>query len=105
MVGWYLYCLLFLCNQKIILKFCNLYRKRVIFIKLISKKELSILFENNILKNTKNGFVTVKDNRTVGHYRTKGVAKKMYLEDYYVLKARKLLKGGYQVNNESYRYL
>ena len=50
------------------------------------------MFEKNILKNTHRGFWSVGEGKVVGHYRTKGSAQKMYLEDDYALKAKNLVE-------------
>lgn len=69
------------------------YRRKEIIIKPISGEGLKALFDNKILKNTSRGFVTYNDNIPVGHYRTKGAAKQMYIEDRYANKAKSLVEG------------
>lgn len=55
--------------------------KVVNIIKIISKKEMKMLMDKGILKNTHRGFFNRKGNY-VGHYTTCG--NKTYIEDYYV---------------------
>lgn len=71
----------------------NLFQKEGIFIKPVSQKELKALFDNKIIKNTCNGFISLIDSgRPVGHYRTLGGAKRVYIEDKYALKAKELVE-------------
>ena len=57
----------------------------------ISKQGIEKLIEAGILKNTGEGYVNPGKNYRVGYYRTKGVAKKRYIEDrFYNLLEREL---------------
>ena len=58
-------------------------------IKVITKKELQKLLDAGIIRNTHRGYVNRKGNE-VGYYRTTGVGKKRYIEDWYANKAQKL---------------
>lgn len=62
------------------------------YIKVIPKEELNLLFTNGILKNTKNGFVDCSNGKIIGHYKTLGCAKKMYIEDKYANIAEKIYR-------------
>lgn len=73
----------------------NLFQKEGISIKPVSQKELKALFDNKIIKNTCNGFISLIDgNKPVGHYRTLGGARRVYTEDLYALKAKALVVRG-----------
>lgn len=52
-------------------------------IKYVSKTEIEKLLSEGVIRNTKHGYVNCKGN-PVGYYRTKGVAKKRYIEDKYL---------------------
>ena len=52
-------------------------------IKQISKNEFEKLLSKSVIRNTKRGYVD-RNGNPVGYYRTKGVAKKRYIEDKYV---------------------
>ena len=54
-------------------------------------KELNVLLEKGILKNTNNGYVNQRGYH-VGYYRTSGCAHKRYIEDWCVKRAREILK-------------
>lgn len=62
----------------------------------VSKEDMQALLDAGIIKNTKNGYID--PNRKgegefyyhVGYYKTKGSAKKRYIEDWYAKKAKKL---------------
>lgn len=58
-------------------------------IKQITKQEIQKLLDAGILRNTHRGYVNRKGNE-VGYYRTTGVGKKRYIEDWYANKAQKL---------------
>lgn len=53
--------------------------------KLITKEEMNVLFENGFLRNSNRGIVDKREN-VVGFYRTRN---KRYIEDKYVGLARK----------------
>lgn len=57
--------------------------KDVKIIKYISKKEIKKLLSEGVIRNTKRGYID-KNGNPVGYYRTKGVAKKRYIEDKYI---------------------
>lgn len=65
--------------------------ERTIKIKEISIKELNALLEKGILKNTNDGYVNQRGYH-VGYYRTSGSAHKRYIEDWYVKRAREILR-------------
>ena len=65
--------------------------ERTIKIKEISMKELNVLLENGILKNTNSGYTNQRGYH-VGYYRTSGCAHKRYIEDWCVKRAREILK-------------
>ena len=52
-------------------------------IKYISKSEIENLLFKGVIRNTKRGYID-KNGNPIGYYRTKGVAKKRYIEDKYV---------------------
>ena len=52
-------------------------------IKQISKNEVEKLLSEGVIRNTKRGYID-KNGNPVGYYRTKGVAKKRYIEDKYI---------------------
>ena len=52
-------------------------------IKYISKNEIEKLLSEGVIRNTRRGYID-KNGYPVGFYRTKGVAKKRYIEDKYV---------------------
>ena len=54
-------------------------------------KELNVLLEKGILKNTNNGYVNQRGYH-VGYYRNSGSAHKRYIEDWYVKRAREILR-------------
>ena len=60
----------------------------VFTIKAVTQSEMNYLVKNNILRNTKRGYVNDKG-FIVGFYRTR---TKRYLEDRYVDRARKGMK-------------
>ena len=64
-------------------------RKECFIIKQITKQEIQKLLDAGILRNTHRGYVNRKGNE-VGYYRTTGVGKKRYIEDWYANKAQKL---------------
>lgn len=57
--------------------------KDVKIIKQISKTEIEKLLSEGVIRNTRRGYIDRNEN-LVGYYRTKGVAKKRYIEDKYV---------------------
>lgn len=57
--------------------------KDVKIIKQISKSEIIKLLSEGVIRNTKRGYVDHRGEQ-VGYYRTKGVARKRYIEDKYV---------------------
>lgn len=67
-------------------KFIN---ERKIIIKQISKSDLEKLIVNGIIKNTKRGFIN-EDGSNVAFYRTKGCAKKRWIQDAYADLAKTL---------------
>lgn len=52
-------------------------------IKQISKSEIEKLLSEGVIRNTRRGYVD-RNGEHIGYYRTKGVAKKRYIEDKYV---------------------
>jgi hypothetical protein len=52
-------------------------------IKQISKSEIEKLLSEGVIRNTRRGYVD-RNGEQVGYYRTKGVARKRYIEDKYV---------------------
>lgn len=63
-------------------------------VKSVSKEELNILIKNGIIVRSSNGYIDPETHFVVGHYRTKGGAGRVYIEDMYADKAKKLyLKG------------
>lgn len=52
-------------------------------IKYISKNEIEKLLSDGVIRNTKYGYID-RNGNPVGYYRTKGVAKKRYIEDRFV---------------------
>lgn len=52
-------------------------------IKQITKKEMNLLIQRGIIRNTSRGYVDRNGNE-IGFYRTKGVAKKRYVKDKFV---------------------
>ena len=52
-------------------------------IKEISKHEIEKLLSEGVIRNTKRGYID-RNGNIIGCYRTKGVAKKRYIEDKYV---------------------
>ena len=52
-------------------------------IKQISKTEIEKLLSEGAIKNTRRGYID-RNGNPIGYYRTKGVAKKRYIEDKYV---------------------
>nr|DAU86662.1 MAG TPA: hypothetical protein [Caudoviricetes sp.] len=55
---------------------------------------MNILIKNGIIVRSSNGYVDPETHFVVGHYRTKGGAGRVYIEDMYADKAKKLyLKG------------
>lgn len=69
-------------------------RKKRKAIKPVSKEELNILIKNGIIVRSSNGYIDPETHFVVGHYRTKGGASRVYIEDMYADKAKKLyLKG------------
>lgn len=66
----------------------------LVAIKPVSKEELNILIKNGIIVRSSNGYIDPETHFVVGHYRTKGGAGRVYIEDMYADKAKKLyLKG------------
>lgn len=57
--------------------------------KKITKEEIDLLLENNVIKNTTRGFVGQETNYTIGFYRTR---HNRYMEDKYVDIARNLCR-------------
>ena len=57
--------------------------KDVKIIKQISKTEIEKLLSEGVIRNTRRGYID-RNGNLVGYYRTKGVAKKRYIEDKYV---------------------
>lgn len=55
---------------------------------------MNILIKNGIIVRSSNGYIDPETHFVVGHYRTKGGASRVYIEDMYADKAKKLyLKG------------
>lgn len=52
-------------------------------IKQISKSEIEKLLSEGVIRNTRRGYVD-RNGEQIGYYRTKGVARKRYIEDKYV---------------------
>ena len=52
-------------------------------IKQISKTEIEKLLSKGVIRNTKYGYID-RNGNPVGYYRTKGAAKKRYIEDRFV---------------------
>ena len=52
-------------------------------IKEISKNEIEKLISEGVIRNTRRGYVD-RNGELIGYYRTKGVARKRYIEDKYV---------------------
>ena len=52
-------------------------------IKQISKSEIEKLLSEGAIRNTRRGYVD-QNGEQIGYYRTKGVARKRYIEDKYV---------------------
>nr|DAE89679.1 MAG TPA: hypothetical protein [Bacteriophage sp.] len=52
-------------------------------IKYISKNEIEKLLSEGVIRNTRRGYVDRRGEQ-IGYYRTKGVARKRYIEDKYV---------------------
>ena len=52
-------------------------------IKQISKNEIEKLLSEGVIRNTKRGYIDHRG-KQVGYYRTKGDARKRYIEDKYV---------------------
>ena len=72
----------------------NLIERSERAIKPVSKEELNILIKNGIIVRSSNGYIDPETHFVVGHYRTKGGAGRVYIEDMYADKAKKLyLKG------------
>lgn len=65
----------------------NLNRKKVLFIKYITKDGIKKLLSKGIIKNTHRGYVS-KNGSEVGYYMTSG--KKRYIQDKYADIAEKL---------------
>ena len=74
-------------NPSTLIIFCysagNKSRKKWKIIKYISKNEIEKLLSEGVIRNTKRGYID-RNGNPVGYYRTKGVAKKRYIEDKYV---------------------
>lgn len=73
-------------NPSILTNFCCIAEnklKDVKIIKQISKNEIEKLLSESVIRNTKRGYVDRRGEQ-VGYYRTKGVARKRYIEDEYV---------------------
>ena len=69
-------------------------RKKWKAIKAISKEELNILIKSGSIVRSSNGYIDPETHFVVGYYRTKGGAGRVYIEDMYADKAKKLyLKG------------
>ena len=66
----------------------KLYEGNELIIKDISKEGINYLLENGIIKNSHRGYINAKGEE-IGYYRTKGVAKKRKIMDYYADIARK----------------
>ena len=61
----------------------NLKWKEVKIIKQISKNGIEKLLKDGIIRHTHRGYVNPKNGEHIGYYKTSGVAKKRYIEDYY----------------------
>ena len=67
----------------------NFNTKGTIFIKPITKENIEKLINAGFLRNTHRGYIDKKGNH-VGYCRTKGSAKKRWIQDWYADKAEKL---------------
>ena len=52
-------------------------------IKQISKEGIEKLLKDGVIINTHRGYVNPKNGEHIGFYKTCGVSKKRYIEDYY----------------------
>jgi|GEM_PF-4113521 len=59
-------------------------------VKSVSKEELNILIQKGVLINSGEGYIDPIRHAVVGHYRTSGSAKRVYIEDIYADKAKEL---------------
>ena len=61
----------------------NTIQKEVKIIKQISKEGIEKLLKDGIIRHTHRGYVNPKNGEHIGYYKTSGVSKKRYIEDYY----------------------
>ena len=68
----------------------QIYTERSENVKSVSKEELNILIQKGVLINSGEGYIDPIRHAVVGHYRTSGSAKRVYIEDIYADKAKEL---------------
>lgn len=59
-------------------------------LKTISQEGIEKLVKKGVIKNTKHGYVNTKNGYSIGFYRTKGAAKKRWVQDWVADLAAKL---------------
>lgn len=75
--------------------------KEVSYLKEISKKQIEGLIKAGMIRNTHLGYVHTATGYRIGYYKTKGAAKKRYIEDRYADKAGKLIKPAHPRRKET----
>lgn len=75
--------------------------KGVSSLNVISKKQIEVLIETGTIRNTHLGYINTETGYRIGYYKTKGAAKKRYIEDRYADKTGKLQKPAHPRRKET----